>query len=363
MGRAGQIGNARTAAGILRLLLVCLFCCGSVSAQTQPPQQALPAAAPGQPDGQVSGSIGGTVVDQNGDVILSTRVRLTREGAQQVTPDQETAPDQEGRFFFPGVLPGPFELTISGRGFATQVRPGVLHAGEALQIPVIVLAIAAATSEVQVSVSKEELAEEQVKLEEQQRVLGFIPNFYVSYDHDAPSLSARQKFELAWRTSADPISFLAAGAIAGVEQAANALPGYGQGAPGYGKRFGASYGDIFIGTMIGNAILPSLLRQDPRYFYKGTGSTRSRILYALENAVVCRGDNGRQQVNYSSILGSLAAGGISNLYYPASSRNGATLTFENSLIGIASSGVADLFQEFLVRKLTPHAQAPRTGKP
>ena len=90
-----------------------------------------------------------------------------------------------------------------------------------------------------------------------------------------------------------------------------------------------------------------------------SGSTRSRILYALANAVICKGDNGRWQADYSGILGALAAGGISNLYYPASDRNGLGLTFENTLIGIGGSGIANLFQEFLVRKLTPHAQ----GKP
>ena len=83
--------------------------------------------------------------------------------------------------------------------------------------------------------------------------------------------------------------------------------------------------------MIGDAILPSILKQDPRYFYKGSGTTRSRILYALANAVVCKGDNGHWQPDYSGILGSLAAGGISNLYYPASNRNGVQLTFENTL--------------------------------
>jgi uncharacterized membrane protein YeaQ/YmgE (transglycosylase-associated protein family) len=111
-----------------------------------------------------------------------------------------------------------------------------------------------------------------------------------------------------------------------------------------------------VGTMVGGAILPSLLKQDPRYFYKGTGSTRSRILYALANAVICKGDNGHWQFDYSGILGDLAAGGISNLYYPASSRSGGGL-IENTLIGIGGSGVANLFQEFLIRKLTPHAQS------
>ncbi len=208
-----------------------------------------------------------------------------------------------------------------------------------------------------VSVTRYELAEEQIKVEETQRVLGVIPNFYVSYDHDALPLTPKQKFELAWKSSVDPVTFAASGVIAGVEQARNGFSGYGQGAQGYAKRYGASYADGFIGNMIGGAILPSLLKQDPRYFYKGTGSTRSRILYALANAVVCKGDNGHWQPDYSGILGSLAAGGISNLYYPASSRNGAGLTFENTSAWHRRLGrLANLFQEFLIRRLTPHAQ-------
>jgi hypothetical protein len=237
--------------------------------------------------------------------------------------------------------------------------PGLLHPNEALEVPPISLAIAAATTEVRVSVTNYELAEEQVKVEETQRVLGVIPNYYVSYRQDALPLRPKQKFELAWKTSVDPVTFAASGAFAGVQQAQNEFSGYGQGAHGYAKRYGAAYGDALIGTMIGGAILPSLLRQDPRYFYKGTGSTRSRILYALASAVICKGDNGHWQADYSGILGALAAGGISNLYYPAGSRNGAGLTFENTLIGVGGSAVGNLFQEFLVRKLTPHAQ----GKP
>jgi hypothetical protein len=231
-----------------------------------------------------------------------------------------------------------------------------LHPGEALELPEISLTVATAMTEVRVSVTRYELAEEQVKVEETQRVLGIIPNFYISYDHHALPLSTKQKFELAWKSNVDPVTFAASGVIAGVEQARNSYSGYGQGAQGYAKRYGASYADGFIGNMIGGAILPSLLKQDPRYFYKGTGSTRSRIFYALANAVVCKGDNGHWQPDYSGILGSLAAGGISNLYYPASNRDGARLTFENTSLGIAGSGVANLLQEFLIRRLTPHAQ-------
>jgi hypothetical protein len=198
------------------------------------------------------------------------------------------------------------------------------------------------------------VAQAQLVDEEHQRVFGVLPNFYIVYAPDAPPLSAKQKFHLAWRTSIDPVTFLAAGFFAGIEQASDEFGGYGQGAQGYAKRFGASYADSFIGDMIGSALLPSLLKQDPRYFYKGTGTTRSRVLYALANSVMCKGDNGHWQVNYSGILGGAAAGGISNLYYPASDRNGWNLTFENTALGIAGSAVQNLFQEFLVRRLTPN---------
>ncbi len=197
------------------------------------------------------------------------------------------------------------------------------------------------------------MAEAQVKAQEKQRVLGVIPNFYVSYVPDAAPLTSKLKFKLAWKTMIDPVTFALVGASAGVQQAQNDFSGYGQGAQGYAKRFGASYADNATSTFIGSAILPSLLKQDPRYFYKGSGSTGSRILYALANSVICKGDNQRWQPNYSAILGGLASGGISNLYYPAKDR-GAALVFESTLIGTGETAVINLFQEFLVRKLTPH---------
>jgi hypothetical protein len=159
------------------------------------------------------------------------------------------------------------------------------------------------------------------------------------------------------------VTFLLTGAIAGLQQANNSFRGYGQGAQGYGKRYGADYANVVTGTFIGNAILPSLLKQDPRYFYKGSGSTRSRILYAIANSVICKGDNGRWQPNYSDILGGLAAGGISNLYYPAQDRNGAALTFENAAIEIGATAAANLLQEFVIRKLTPNARHHDPAKP
>ena len=327
-------------------------------AQTMLLADAVLPDAPAAPE-QLPGTISGTVVDQNGNFLVAAQVTLVHPEAQGQLETQETKSDQEGQFLFLRVPPGPFQLMVASPGFGNREVPGVLHAGDALVIPQIDLPIAIASTEVRIDVSNYDLSEEQVKIEEHQRVLGVVPNYFVTYQRDSLPLARRQKFELALKTTLDPVVFGAAATIAGIEQARNDYRGYGQGAKGYFNRFGASYGDAFIGIMIGSAVLPSVFKQDPRYFYKGNGSVSARTLYALANGVICKGDNGRWQLNYSGILGSLASGGISNLYYPASSRNGATLTFQNTLIGIGSSAIGNIFQEFLVRKLTPHAQ----GKP
>ena len=268
--------------------------------------------------------------------------------------NQEATSDSDGQFYFGGIAPGPFQLTITSTGFAPQTTAGNLHSGEDYAAPPIVLALAASSSEVRVAMTPVEVAEAEIKDEEKQRVLGVIPNFYVTYNPAAVPLNPRQKFELAWKATVDPVNFGLTAAVAGIQQAANQFSGYGQGAQGYGKRFGAAYADSVTGTFIGGAILPSLLKQDPRYFYKGTGSRHRRFFYAVANAVICKGDNGHWQANYSGLLGSLAAGGISNLYYPATDRD-ATVTFENTLIAIGSTAANNILQEFVIRKLTRNA--------
>jgi hypothetical protein len=276
---------------------------------------------------------------------------------------QETLSGDDGEFSFRGVAPGPIQLSIAKEGFAAQVISGTLHPGETYNVPRIALALAAEKTEVQVVVPRVEVAEEQIKEEEKQRVLGIVPNFYVSYVPDAAPLTSKQKFELAWKTTLDPITFVLTGAVAGIQQANNVFGGYGQGAQGYGKRYGADYAASVTNIFIGSAILPSLLKQDPRYFYKGSGSTRSRFLYAIANSVICKGDNGRWQANYSNILGSLAAGGLSNLYFPAQDRHGAALTFENAAIEVGASAAANLLQEFVIRKLTSNVRSHDPAKP
>lgn len=309
-------------------------------------QGAAPTAEAGQ---QSPGSISGTIVDQSGAVVPGAQVKLTG-GDQKVL---SAVSGTDGEFFFPKVLPGAFQLAITSAGFDPQTFSGTLRAGEVETLPQIAINVAETRIEVQVGLSQVEVATEEIKEEEHQRVLGVVPNFYVSYVPNAAPLDAKQKFQLAFRTIIDPFTFFVVGATAAIEQGQNHFAAYGQGAQGYGKRFGATYADTVTGTLIGGAVLPALLRQDPRYFYKGTGSVASRGLYAIASAFICKGDNGKWQPNYSNVLGSLAAGGMSNLYYPDQDRNGAGLTLENAAIGLGATAISNLFQEFIVKKLTP----------
>ena len=327
---------------------------GEPQSPATPPQN-----GPDAGKASANGAIQGVVNDREGAVYQGVAISLTQPATRPPAPALSAISDADGRFAFASVLPGPFVLTASAEGFTTQKIYGILHPGETFQAPAIVLLVSAASSEIHVySASKVEIAQFEMIQEEHQHVLGIVPNFYVVYSPDAPALNSRQKFHLAWRSSIDPFGTLFIGAAAGVEQATNAFSGYGQGAQGYAKRFGAGYADNFIETMIGGAILPSLFRQDPRYFWKGTGTIRQRTLYAIANSVICKGDNGHWQFNYSGILGGLAAGGISNLYYPASDRSGISLTLQNALLGVAESAVGNIFQEFVARRFTPKSPNP-----
>jgi hypothetical protein len=332
-------------------------------------QAGLPDAPPAEAAGTqqatvpvATASIHGVVVNKDGVVYEGAHVALTQT-ASGAPVTREAITDSNGRFGFGDVAPGAFTLAVSSIGFATQTVNGTVLAGESYEAKSIVLAMSGTMSQVEVTATPEEVATEELREEETQRVLGVIPNFYVTYVPHAPPLTRRQKFGLAFRSSLDPVTLLTVGAFAGEEQATNTFSAYGQGAQGYAKRYGAGFGDEFIASMIGGAILPSWWKQDPRYFYKGTGSAGSRALYAIKSAVMCKGDNGRWEVSYSGIVGELAAGGISNLYYPASNRDGVGLTFANLAVGTATSAAENLFQEFLVRKLTPHIPNYGSNKP
>ncbi len=356
----------RTKSGLIVVGVVALcgisLCAGQSAPQTSQPSTSPSLAEPSstqtsftQPSGTnaTPGHVNGTIVDQSGAIVIGAKVRIIGENAA-VKRDAITGDD--GQFSFSNIAPGNFKLTIDSAGFASQIFSGSLEPGQIETVGPIMLAVATDVTEVRVGLTQVEVAEQEMKVEEQQRVLGAIPNFYVTYVHDPAPLTSKQKYKLALKTVIDPVTFLMVAGSAGVQQWQNHFEEYGQGAQGYAKRFAAGYGDTLSGTFIGGAILPALLKQDPRYFYKGTGSVPARFMYAVANSVICKGDNKRWQPSYSNILGSLAAGGISNLYYPGNDRNGAELTFENAAVGIGASAATNLLQEFLIKKLTPKAK-------
>jgi len=193
---------------------------------------------------------------------------------------------------------------------------------------------------------KRQKADEQVKEEEKQRILGLVPAFGVSYRSDAVSLTAKQKFRLAFRSGIDPAAFVLPLFVAGYGEFADSDNGFGWGASGFGERAGAAYLDAFDATMIGNGFLPAVLHQDPRYFRRGHGSVSRRLLYAIATSVICKHDNtGKWEPNYSNVAGNIASGALSNLYYPHGD-SGASLTIENGLIVTGEGTIGAVFQEF-----------------
>jgi Carboxypeptidase regulatory-like domain len=339
---AGKRGTKWRVFGLAFAFVLCLCVSRASKAQEQP--AVLPDAPRPQP-----GIIVGTVVDVNDDSVPGATVVL--EGPSLSNP-RTVVSNNNGFFEFNDLEPAnPYHVTIRAEGFATWTSPDVtLQPGQYMILTVNKLRIAQAVTRVTVGYSQEEIATEQVKIEEQQRVFGFIPNFYVSYDPDAAPLTAKLKFKLAAKVAFDPITFIGVGIVAASEQAGD-NPNYRQGALGYAERYGAAYTNGFTDIMIGGAILPSLLHQDPRYFYKGKGSGKSRALYAITRPFVTRGDNGKSQPNYSTLGGDLASAAISNAYYPPSNR-GAGLVFGNFLIGTGQRAAANLAQEFILRRLT-----------
>ena len=320
--------------------MVCC-CVGAVGQQGNLPSEPAPQS-------HMDGTIAGVVRDVTGAIVPGAHVRLVTA----VSADVEAISDSGGEFEFGDIAPGLFTLIITEEGLAPVTVTGRMRAGEQYVMPPVAMKIAAANQSVDVTVTREELAEDEIKQQEKQRVAGIVPNFFVSYNWKAEPLTAKQKFELGWHATLDPTHFIFAAIGAGVEYANNDYPGFGSGWSGYGKRYGAALADSTTGTMIRGSIMPAVFHQDPRYFYKGTGTVSSRFWYALSTAVRSRGDNGHWQVS-SGILADFASGAISNLYYAPSDRHGAGLTFENGALGTVGVGVGHVVQEFVFKHFTP----------
>jgi hypothetical protein len=294
-----------------------------------------------------TGSILGTVVDTNNDTIPNATVVL-----QNPVGDPFTAVTKDdGSFAFHDVTPGiAYPITIAAAGFAEWNSSVSVEPGQHKTLTDIKLRIVAVHRAVTVTYSSKEVAAQQLKAEEHQHVLGFIPNIYVTYEPHPEPLSAQMKFHLAYKGLTHPTFFAFEGLWAGVEQAAH-TPDYRQGAEGYGLRFGANLASGSSEALFGNAILPALLHQDPRYFYRGSGTKGSRAWHAIIAPFVCQGDNGKSQPNYSQWGGSLISASLSNTYYPSSNR-GAGLVARNFGTSMGLHVVLGLAQEFLLGKFT-----------
>jgi len=322
------------------LLILSLTLSAPLSAQEAVPAQPAPA------------HITGTVTDGNGDTLSGATVVLQGPGAED---SRELQSNDNGFFDFGQLAPGTYRVTVSAPDFTPWNSPELtLNASQYMILTDCTLRVASVATTVNVAYRPEEIATEQVEVEETQRVLGIIPNFYVVYDPNPAPLTTKLKFHLALKTSTDVFTVLGVSTFAAINQAGD-TPNYPQGWNGYGERLGAAAADGFSDIMIGGAILPSLLHQDPRYFYQGTGSTKSRVFHAISSPFMCHGDSGKLQPNYSSIGGDLGSSALSNLYYPASDR-GAGLVFQNFAITTGERMLSSLVQEFILSRLTHKRQ-------
>ncbi len=322
-----------------------------------PPQNE--SSRPGTPRSQ-SGTILGTVTDTNDNPVAGATIGLHGAEPSDVLT---VMTNDDGLFEIHDVKPGiSYQVTISATGFASWESPViVLKPGQREVLDVKKLRIEEVHTNVTVTPeSSDEMAVQQVKIEETQRGFGIIPNFFAVYDPNPAPLNAKLKFDLAFRAIRDPFTGVGVAVIAGAGQAGG-YPAYVQGMKGFGERFGAIYANQATAIMIGGALLPSLLHQDPRYFYQGSGTKMSRAWHALSNLFITKGDNGSTEPNFSSLGGDLASAAISNLYYPRQNR-GARLVFENFGLNTAVHAGVRLLQEFVFRP-TKGTVVSNTGVP
>ena len=288
----------------------------------------------------------GTVLDVNGGVVPDATVILSSSNSGDRLA---SASDGNGFFQFTKVPPGtawhvsvrvPEFADWRSKSFALEPGQYFLLTGIEMHLAMVEVSVTALTPE--------EVATTQVRAAEHQRILGVIPNFYVVYDHSPAPLTPKLKFALALRALTDPVTVAGFVLNATIYQAAG-YPGYRGGIGGYGQRLGSTFAGGYGNVIVGDALLPSILHQDPRFYYRGTGTVRSRLLYALSTPILTYGDNGRRQINFSGIGGDLASGALADAYYPSSER-GVSLVLRSALIGASGRIANGLLQEFLLKR-------------
>ena len=334
--------NSPLASLLKRAHLLLLIVIGAVAVAVPMSAQSFTAAA------AKTGTVLGTVVDTTDDPIPGANVILQGPAGDRLTAITK----DDGGFAFDQAPAGvAYQITVTAEGFAESNLPITVEPSENKTLPEIKLRILAVQRAITVSYSSKEVAAQQLKAEEQQRVLSFIPNMYVVYEPHPEPLTTRMKFHLAYKSLTNPFFFARTAAWAGVQQARDDPSEWHQGAKGYSQRLGAGFADGVTGSLISNAILPSLLHQDPRYFYQGSGTKKSRALHAMLAPFVCKGDNGAWQPNYSQLGGSLIGYSISSAYYPSSDRT-AGHVFQTFGIDMGLHVVGSLAQEFILGKFT-----------
>jgi hypothetical protein len=298
-------------------------------------------------------SISGTVLDTSGDVVQSATVSLNGPSASKA---QSVKSGNDGQFAFAGLPAGSYKVTVVGPGMSRFTSgPISLKEGEVYLLPPVILSVSGGVTTVTVSGNKEELAQEQVQIAVQQRVFKVFPNFYSSFDWNAPPMLAKQKYRLAARTLIDPVTFLTTGAIAGAEQYENVFPSFGSGIQGYGKRYAAAYASHASGELMTRAVFPSIFHSDPRYFIMGKGSTKARVAHALSSTFVTRGDDGSRKINFPELLGGFSAAALSNAYFPSQER-GVSLVLINGFGDLGGDMLDNLIREFVLNHLTSRAK-------
>jgi hypothetical protein len=329
------------------LLALAAFPTGAEAQRPSAPAVAAPQQATASEP--VQATLTGLVQDVDKAAVPNAHLTLEHNGTHATRAAES---DAAGAFTFGNVIPGEYTLLVKAPGFAPwKVEDLVLVEGQSFALPEITLGVEALSSTVN-AITQEDLAEQQITEEEHQRILGVLPNFYVSYLPNAAPLTRKQKFKLAIRVSTDPVTIFTTGVTAGIAQAQGDFAGYGPGIGGYGQRYAAIYGDRLGSTFFGAALFPSIFHQDPRYFYMGHGSVPHRALYAISTTVICRGDNGHWQPNYSNVFGNLAAAGLASSWYPPSSRHSVQVTVSDTLLNVATGAFGTLFQEFALRHFT-----------
>jgi Carboxypeptidase regulatory-like domain len=340
---------------------LCLFTFASASLFAQvtalsPPEDLITTASGHKvqlPSVSQTGIILGTVTDINDAPVSGAGVSLQGRDPNDF---RSVATNENGFFEIRDVQPGvPYEVSIRAEGFAEWESPVVtLEPGQSKILDVSKLRPEEVRTAISVTpASSDQIATEQVKSEEKQRGFLIIPDFFAVYTPNPAPLTTKLKFDLAFKVARDPFTLAGVAVLAGIGQAED-NPKYVQGARGYGERFGANYANDFTNVILDGAILPSLLHQDPRYFYKGTGKTESRVFHAISSLFIAKGDDGRWQPNYSALAGDLASAAISNFYYPKSNR-GVGVVFQGLAIIDAVHVTIRILDEFVFR---PSRAAP-----